>query len=165
MRDQNYQDGFAMLEVLISILVVSFGFMSLLSMQLNMLSTVSISSKHFLASSLAHDMGERIRSNKPQFLGYNGFDTSTFSKDCENEVDLSVEVEEGDQPVQYICSMAEEDFFQWKNNISESSQAFLDGVGSVTAVGSIATITINWSEKKSNRISEDVSYSLQVSTE
>ena len=147
MMHQHSQSGVAMLEVLISIVVISFGFLSLLNMQLNMLSSVSVTSQHFLASSLAHDMGERIRSNKPNLFEYNSLSTSTFLIDCDNQVDMGAEETE-EEPEPYICSMAEEDFFQWQKTINDSSQSLLNGVGEITTVGGIAKISLSWSEKR-----------------
>ncbi len=149
MNTRQSQTGIAMIEVLITIIVVSFGFLSLLNMQLNMLSTSSASSQNFLASSLAHDMGERIRANKPDLLNYDGLKTSTFSTDCENTV----------------CTMAQEDFFQWKSSISDSSQSLLNGQGEIAASGGVATISLSWTEKKMKKAAQQVSYSLQVSVE
>ena len=149
MKVRSDQAGVAMLEVLIALVVVSFGFLSLLKMQLTMLSNSSATGQNFLAFSLAHDMGERIRANKTGLLAYNGLKTDEFNVDCESTA----------------CTMAEEDFFQWKNSIAESSNALLNGEGEINASGGVATITLNWTERKLQQSSDAVSYTLQVSVE
>lgn len=149
MSNRSTQSGVGMIEVLITIVVISFGFLSLLSMQMNMLTSAAATNQSFLASSLAHDMGERIRANKPGLLSYDGLKTAEFTKDC-----ASVE-----------CTIVEEDFFQWKNSIRDGAQGLSAGEGEITAAGGVATITLNWSEKLARQSARELSYSLQVSVE
>ncbi len=135
MNIRHSQSGIAMLEVLITLVVVSFGFLALLSMQMNMLQISSNSSQHFIVSSHAHDMGERIRANRDNDLEYDG-KTTEDAKDCTVSSD---------------CTMAEVDLWDWKSNLEQESLA--NPVGKITLSGLTAVIEIDWDER-ANRFDE-----------
>lgn len=150
MSKQLSQSGVAMIEVLITVVVISFGFMSLLSMQLGMLSGAATTNQQYLASTLAHNMGERMRANKTSFLSYNGLKTSKFKKTCN---------------AGGSCTMAEQDLFQLKNALKDNSNALLNGDAQIVAAGGIATISLSWTEKQAKQQAVTANYSLQVSVE
>lgn len=149
MNGRASQSGVTMVEVLITIVVISFGFLSLLNMQLNMLSSSSATGQSFQASSLAHDMGERIRANQPRIMDYNGLNTSEFDMDCSK----------------VPCTVAQQDFFEWKNNIEENGQGINAGTGQVSVAGGVASISLTWAEKIAQKSASTSSYTLQVQVE
>jgi type IV pilus assembly protein PilV len=149
MRSVTCQSGVTMIEVLVTIVIISFGFLSLLNMQLSMLTSSSATSQSFLASSLAHEMAERVRANQQGRDDYNGFKTSEFDLDCS----------------QVVCTVAQQDFFDWKNNIEAGGQGISAGQGEVSVVGEMVTISLTWSEKIAGHFEKPSSYSLEVQVE
>lgn len=142
--NKHHQSGFSMIEVLVTIVVISFGFLSLLSLQMSTLNNLSANNQNYLAVSAANDMGERLRANKNNAAFYNGVDTADFSTDC-NAAD---------------CTLIDYDIWEFQQSIVGESQ-LPEGVGTISVIGGMATINISWLEKRARDISSS-SYSLQV---
>lgn len=138
------QSGFSMIEVLVTIVVISFGFLSLLTLQMATLNNLSANNQNYVAISVANGMGERLRANRNNVTFYNGIDTADFDKDCSASV----------------CSLIEYDAWEFQQSIIGESQ-LPEGSGTVSVVGGLATINITWIEKQARQVIP-VTYSLQV---
>lgn len=141
------QQGISMLEILITIVVISFGFLSLASFQMGTLSYLSGSNQHLMATAMASTMGESIRANRTNALSYHEKSTKNFATNC--------------GATGATCSIAEYDVWLWKTAFEQHAMQNVDGV--VEIDGNDAIITISWLEK-SSRGSDAVnqSYVLQV---
>ena len=139
------QSGVSMIEVLVTIAVIGFGFLSLLSLQIATLNTLSANNQNYVAVSLANGMGERLRANRDNAAFYNGMATADFDKDCSGG----------------NCNMVEFDVWQWKQSLVGEGQ-LPDGAGVVAVLGGLATVTIEWTEKRARNETERKSYVLEV---
>lgn len=61
--NENRQDGFSMIEVLVSLLIFTIGLLGLAALQLNALQGTSDSAQRSQATAVLQDMAERIRAN------------------------------------------------------------------------------------------------------
>lgn len=139
-----------MLEVLVTILVMSFGFLSLASFQMGTLKHLSGTNQHYLATVLASSMGESMNANPDEAGEYIISSLKDYSKDC---------------TAPNGCSTAESDLMRWKAAFAKHTLQDLDAEISINGLD--ATIVIKWKEKATNNFlnengSEDQSYSLQV---
>lgn len=127
--------GFSMLEVLIAILVISFGLLGLAGLQIVSLKSNQTASQRTLATQQAYDMADRMRANRPGMLAgaYDnilagaGSDPGCIANSCAA----------GD--------MALYDRFAWN-----TANADLLPGGSGTVSGSKSTfftVTVSWTEK------------------
>lgn len=143
------QQGVAMMEVLIAIVVIAFGFMALLKLQLSTLNNVTASNQRYIAASLAHSMGDMLRVNAANRDSYNGADTNVFSKDCSSST----------------CSLYENDMYEWKRSINDAAQALPEGRGTILVNAGRAVISLYWKEKRSIHNVENASFQLEVQVE
>lgn len=144
------QFGVSMIEVLITIVVMSFGFLSLAAFQMGTLKHLSGSNQHYLVTSLATSIGESVRANDAGVTEYHEQETNTFTKDCS---------------VPANCTIAEQDLARWKNMLE--THALQDGSARVEIDGNNARIAISWVEKSTSGLintggSEKQNYTLQV---
>ena len=136
-----------MLEILITIVVISFGFLSLASFQMGTLSYLSGSNQHLMATAMANSMGESIRANSGNALAYHEASSRAFATDC------------GASGA--TCTIAQYDIWLWKTAFEQHAMQDVDGV--VEIDGDNAIITVNWVEKSSRGSDAiDQSYVLQV---
>lgn len=133
------QQGVSMIEVLITIAVMSFGFLSLASFQLASLKHLSGSNQDYVATMLASSMGESIRANIENLDDYDDADTSGFSKDCLADP----------------CTLAENDIWIWQQALAD--HALPQAKGEVELTGNSANVSISWLSG-----SDVISYRLQV---
>ena len=144
------QSGVSMIEVLITIVVMSFGFLSLAAFQMGTLKHLSGSNQHYLVTSLATSMGESLRANDTGITEYHGVETKSFTKNCSTPSN---------------CSIAEQDLARWKTILA--NHALQDGSAMVEIDGNNARIAISWVEKSTSALvnsanSETQTYTLQV---
>lgn len=133
------QRGISMLEILITIVVMSFGFLSLASFQMGTLNYLNNNGQHYLATLLAESIGESIKANNQFADQYHEENTTDFNTDC----------------LVTACSIAEWDIWHWQNGFR--NHALQNVVGEISIDGNMAIITIQW-EYKNN----DEEYILQV---
>lgn len=131
-----------MIEVLVTIVVISFGFLSLLSLQMATLNNLAANNQNTLAFSIANGMGERLRSNIVNKQFYDLATTKNFTKNCSTAG---------------TCTMIEQDHWEFKQAISAESQ-LPQAEGSIKVIGGFADINITWLEKKGTKFT----YTLQV---
>lgn len=135
------QQGVSMIEVLITIAVMSFGFLSLASFQLASLKHLSGSNQDYVATMLASSMGESIRANIDNLDDYDNADTSNFTKDCTDMANP--------------CTLAESDVWIWKQALADHALPLARG--EVELTGNSANVSIHWLSG-----TNELSYRLQV---
>lgn len=143
MQSQNLRNtkhttyGFTMLEILVAIVILSFGLLGLAGLQANGLKNNNSAYLRTQANLLAYDMIDRMRANQQGVI--NGdydliLDSVPIEIDClKNECTIS--------------QMATHDTNQWVKNLKEllpSGRGKVVGNGQ----GSIFTITIMWDEHR-----------------
>lgn len=123
-------NGFALLEVLVALLVLSLGLLGLASLQA---ATVQFNHSAYLrsqATSLAYEIADRMRANRQAALdgAYDGVDFSNP-----------------------VCgagggaTVAERDIGAWRDNLSCTLPS---GDGSIERDGRTVTITVRWDESR-----------------
>lgn len=132
-KKNNSQAGVTLLEILISLVVISLGILGVSTLQFNGLKSVQDAHYFVEASLLADDMGERIRVNSTAGSAYNTgmLSSASASTDCETQTCSS-------------NAMASYDIAQWITAIAERLPS---GAGKIAyAAGSPKTyaLTIRW---------------------
>jgi type IV pilus assembly protein PilV len=135
-----FQQGFSLVEVLATLLVVAFGFLAILKLQVQTMVDVADSNTRYVAANLAQDMGERLRANAENIGDYTMPDWGVKGDDCDN-----------------ICVA---DINEWLLAL-QGVDALNDGEGKITipTTSQIAEIEIRWSELNSSTKSV---YSMEV---
>jgi type IV pilus assembly protein PilV len=130
--------GFSLIEVLVSLLVLSFGLLGLAALQISGLKSSHMGFIRTQAAQLAYDMGDRMRANSGAatagtYVGYTGSEgyAGTGSTSCV-----------GKENVCTSSQLVEFDKGQWKSGIT----LLPGGSGDVTASGDNFTITVCWDE-------------------
>lgn len=126
--------GFTLIEVLITLVIMSIGLLGLASMQMQSMQQSNDSYYRSQASILAFDITERIRANIGAINNYTVDDSSTITSgpNCE-EADCSP------------TSLAEYDLYKWQKSINPTLPS---GKASIKANGLQYTITIMWDENR-----------------
>lgn len=130
---QHYQQGFTLLEVMISALVLSVGLLGLAGLQGVSLKMSQGSYLRVQAVNLAYEIVDAMRANKANAASYNG----------------TWEVITGNQAFATAYSsgtaIATSDITAWRNRL-----AYLpDGTGTILVTGgTMVTVTINWDETR-----------------
>lgn len=130
------QSGMAMLEVLISIVVLSFGLLGLAGLQLAGIKSNQTAYMRSVATSAAYDMADRMRANMEAVKNTNKYEisfgsASSPSSACNNS---------GCSP----GNLASYDEINWKYAIATTLP---EGKGQVTKVGNKFVIAIFWEER------------------
>jgi len=127
-----HASGFTLIEVLVSVLVLSIGLLGLASLQATSLRFNNDSSSQTLATYLANDMADRMRANVSVAASY------PTASAAENTTCYSA----GCSP----SEMAGNDIFEW----NEALKDLPGGQGTITAAGgSLFTIRVMWDERRS----------------
>lgn len=122
MRIPSRQSGSSLVEVLVTLVIVSIGLLGLAGLQLSSMQSANSASQRFTATTLGYDILERMRANRLQAL--NG--------------DYDIDV--GDLPGG--AGVAGADLAAWKDAL----QALPGGDGSIAVDGRRVTITIEWQD-------------------
>lgn len=134
------ETGFTLIEVLVSMLILSVGLLGLAGLQATSLRNNLSSHHRSQATQLAYDMADRMRAN---VADAGNFGTSVY-----------ITMVPSDAVVQGACTttagcsttlMAQQDLFEWNQAIN----AILpNGQGTITEVGGLFTITMNWDDDR-----------------
>lgn len=132
-----HQQGVALIEVLITIVVIAFGLLGLLSLQAKTMLTATQSNQYYVATVAAQDMGERIRANVENAASY---DMNAFGR--------------GGAACAGVCAI---DISDWHDNLGgpvagpvpRNGIAGAEGqvVMTNTAAGAVAQISVRWLEQ------------------
>ena len=138
------QSGFTLIEILITLIIVSIGLLGMASLQMNSLRSNQGAYLRSQASMLSYDMADRMRANSARAIAgdYNGFDTSG-----------TVPADPGCMDSAAGCNEAQQsntDMFEWASRVNGTGAgiALLPGAqGTVTrGAGNLFTILIDWTE-------------------
>ena len=135
-----HQQGVSMIEVLITIVVMSFGFLSLASFQMATLGHLSGNNQDYVATILAASMGESLRSNLSNLADYDGASTEDFDIECAAPGD---------------CTVVQEDMLFFRSALAD--HALPNAIGTINVGGNSADVRISWLSAGAT-----VSYRLQV---
>ena len=133
----NRQNGISMIEVLVAIVVLSFGLLGLAGLQADGLRSNHDAYMRSQATLLAYDMLDRMRANMQGVE--NGFYDDLFSTTPSNPGCIKSGCS--------IQQMSHHDAFEWSEKVAEllpGGQGRVIGSGS----GSIFTITVMWDERR-----------------
>lgn len=143
----NNQSGFTLLEILITILIMTIGLLGLAGLQVVALRSNNTSYLRSQAVIQAYDMADRMRANLPGVVAgaYNAISGTPTAQDCESSTCT---------PAQ----MATYDARQW--NIANAA-LFPSGQGTVVSgANSTFTIAISWDDDRDGDVdSNDATFS------
>lgn len=126
------QQGVTMIEVLVTIALMGFGFLSLAMFQMGNLKTLSGTNQHYLATALAVSVGESMRANSANSTEYIRSSILSFEKNCATASE---------------CTTAENDLYRWKQSFSQHAVEGLDAAIAIEQNTGTAFVTISWREK------------------
>jgi len=145
----NRASGFTLIEILITMVILSVGLLGLAGMQTTVLKNNQSAYHRSLATQLAYDIADRIRANLDDG---NKLAASTYTtmklKDAGAQSDCLT--------VSATCTtadMAENDLYEWNQALA----ALPSGQGSITVVAATRTftVTINWDDDRSGTANSD----------
>lgn len=136
MRDTCRQDGFSLLEALVTLVILSIGLMGLAFLQAQGMQQNTGAYSRTQASILAGDIIDRMRLNVANTAAY---DTDSFS------------------PSPASCTVtsapdADNDRHCWYERLQD---ALPGGDGAIDVNGAVVTITVSWSERPGGRQDDD----------
>ncbi len=128
------QHGFSLLEILVTVLIISVGLLGLAGMQMKAFQHTNDSYNRSQASLLAYDIADRIRGNLGAITSYQSADTSkiTSTTNCESAGCTATQI-------------ATYDLEQWKADVENQLPL---GRGTITNSGLEYTITLMWDEER-----------------
>lgn len=130
------QQGIAMLEVLITIAVIAFGFLSLAMFQIGSLKHLSGTHQNMAVTTLVDSLGDSIRANKLNSLDYDGINTRDFTKNCDGQG--------------VTCKSFERDVYRFKKDLTSAGVS--DAEADIQVTNTVATISVSWVEKSTHGI-------------
>lgn len=129
------QGGFTLLEILVSIVVLSIGLLGLAALQVVSLNNNQSAYYRSIATQQAYDMADRIRSNPQGFIDgeYNALNNAipAGAQACTTAACTSTQ-------------MAVSDHARWNTN---NQRLLPEGKGTVAGAGGTFVITVMWTEK------------------
>lgn len=125
-------DGFTLLEVLISMIVLAIGLLGMAALHANSLKNTLSAYHRSQATQLTYDMADRIRANQLEAGNYPTV-TATAQASCTTTATCSP------------SAMAQNDLYEWNTAINS---IFPEGNGSISKVGTLFTIAISWDDNR-----------------
>lgn len=138
------QSGLTLIEVLITVVLVSIGLLGLAGLQLTSVQNSNSASERFIATTLAQDILERMRANRNRAIGPGRVYNLALG------ADPAVGGVEGD------------DLDAWKAAIEASLPSGRGGVE--VDDGSVATVTLAWTDASDKNADDSRDMSLVLST-
>lgn len=139
--------GFTLIEILVSLVVLAIGLLGLAGLQATG-SKNNLSAYHrSQATQLAYDIADRMRANKSAATNY--LTSSMAPSAAQAQTDC--------ETTSTSCSttdMAQHDLYQW-NQALTSSQILPNGQGTITVLGAIYTVSINWDDNRDGNVNGD----------
>lgn len=149
------QHGFTMIEVLVTIVILSIGLLGLASLQANGLRTSYSAYQRSLANSLAYDIIDRMRANRPRGI--------SNVNNMVNNYTLAM----SDTPSDVTCTsctasqMARKDKYQWMQLLKSARLGLPEADGAIAVTGRNmpgdtdtandvveVTVTIEWNDER-----------------
>jgi len=146
------QNGFTLVEVLISVLVISIGLLGMAGLQTTGIQQSHNSYLKTQASMLAYDMADRMRSNLQGVAAghYNNVDNGALDL-------ISTEPVCADANACTAQELADIDIYQWTSGSNTGSIAATlpSGHGKIANSSGIFTITVLWDENRTGATGTD----------
>jgi type IV pilus assembly protein PilV len=134
------QNGFSLLEVLISLVLIAVSLLGLTGMQSTALKQNHSAYQRSLAAQLAYDITDRMRVNRSSFAAYITNDPAsdgTENADCLNNTGCT------------SAAMAAHDLFEWNRALTqEASLPLAQATITRIAAEDMFTITITWDDER-----------------
>lgn len=134
------QPGFTLLEVLITLVILSIGLLGLAGLQAVGLSQNHSAYHRSQATQAAYSIADQMRANQAASANYlTGFmlpSAATVQAGC---------TAGGCSAAQ----MAENDLFEWNETMTNTLPG---GIGTITLAGTVVTITINWDDNRDGNV-------------
>jgi len=148
----NSQNGFSIIEVLISVLVISIGLLGMAGLQTTGIQQSHNSYLKTQASMLAYDMADRMRSNLQGVAAGHYDDVNAGTLDL-----VTTEPACADANACTAQELADIDIYQWTSGSDTGSLAATlpSGHGMVANSGGIFTITVLWDENRTGATGTD----------
>lgn len=161
------QSGIALLEVLVTILILAIGFLGLAGLQLTALRNNSSAYERSQATMLAYDIIDRMRANKQAANSGNytiALNAAPSSTDCRGtSANCSTSQLAAFDVNQWKCSLG-----KWDSNASCTSLGITgklpNGDGSIAVNGSLITVTIQWEDERAAEAAADKLTTFTITT-
>lgn len=137
----HFQQGFTLLEAMISFVILALGLLGVAAMQANAKRSSYDAMQRAIAISVANDIVERMKINKTDAIAgnyngsYDGASLTVPSVDCN-----SANCTDGE--------LRTFDLYEWQKNLTgtfaSSGMGLTDAVGCVSVVGGVQTVVISW---------------------
>ena len=131
------QNGFSLIEVLITAIIISFGVLGLISLQLSELRNTRSALVNSQATLLIADITERVRANATQFNAYATLDAK--NNDCKTKACTA-----GD--------LVASDLYSWQTRLAATLPS---GEGEISADDDTLTISIHWDESNNGAVGKN----------
>jgi len=138
---RNGQSGTTLIEVLITVVLVSIGLLGLAGLQLTTVQNSNSSSERFEATTLAQDVLERIRANRQAALA--------------GQYNLAL----GAAPAG--ANLVGDDLDEWRNALA----VLPNGDGSITVANGVVTIEVQWTDASDDNAADSRDMSVFLRTE
>jgi len=135
---RRFASGMTLVEVLVSLIVISVGLLGVAALQITSLRSSQASFLRTQATALADDIIDRMRANRTVALS----PTYGYNIDFGQTITLSAS-----------STRADHDRFEWKAALKKDLPKTPDGNfadGSILVVGTLVTVTIQWGERDAN---------------
>ncbi len=138
--------GFTLIEVLISTVILAVGLLGLAGIQSIGLKNNLSAYQRSQATQLAYDMADRMRANANETrVGEN----STYDKDIKSlsaaDEQVSCAIIDGVPGACSTAQMAEQDLFEWNNELSNTLPA---GTGQIDFDDPVFIISVSWDDDR-----------------
>lgn len=149
-KSKTIQQGFSMIEVLITVLIMVVGLLGVAAMQMLNIKTVNNTQYRSVATLHAYDMAERMRSNK------DGVNDGAYEFSARPSGSAPASCAGGCS----VSALATWDAYDWNDSIrsynSPSNADLPNGSGIVEADGNFYNITVSWQEQSRDSGSQGV---------
>lgn len=135
-RNRNHNHGFSMIEVLVTLLVLSIGLLGLAAMQANSMQSTHSAYLRSQATYLAYDMLDRMRANMANLNGYGGIDTNANTYTDPGCIGT------GCTP----ANMTTYDASVWATNLGSQLPAGRGAIVANAGGNNLFTITVTWDD-------------------
>lgn len=129
----NKQSGFTLLEVLVTLLIISFGLLGMAALQISALKNNLSAHHRSQATILAYDIVDRMRANITTIDNYVGIPDASVAAVATCLTDTGCTPQ----------NMALNDLAEWRTDLAELPS----GTGRISSSGALYTVAITWNDR------------------